>query len=252
MTNTLGSEFDSYTPEPIYALDGEQLGVRFDVRSLLEREVGPDWQEKACLAVTDYGEVVYKDATDETCREEDPYTRFELLTLDGLTLANMIPGLWRLYRGPFRGMMSATLPKGAEALRVYEEPKDALEFVSQQPADPSTGVLRRMEAHVDQRYNAVLPFDVPASGLEEGRLAIASNPDSRNETEIRDGATFITHRPGWLVCFSWGMKYPHFPEEIKSSLARRIALSLNYPLASESEEDALRLRVRNLGLGLQS
>lgn len=239
-------ELAQYSPEPIQSPRGELLAMRFDVNTLLESKIGPNWQEVTCDTITNRGELIVRGVDDPTCREADPSTRVGLITLHGDIMAKVAPGIWELYNGTFKQMMQMALPAGMEPLRAYEDPIDALECLSQQPAIFDDGIERRIEAHVDQRRTAVLVLAEPNSDTE-GRLVVGNNPDAQNIAEINADPTYIVHRPGTLVCFSKGSIYPHYTEEITDPTSRRIVISMNYPRESETPEEAQRMREQVLG-----
>jgi hypothetical protein len=114
-----------------------------------------------------------------------------------------------------------------------------LECVSQELADPTSGMQKRMEAHVDFRFTAVQVVDAPKADTEGGRLVIANDTQARSVEEINKNATYISHRLGTLVCFSQGGNYAHYTEEITGG--RRIVIAHNYKKASETAEETARL-----------
>lgn len=235
MTSQVSPELEAYRPEFFTHPNGELLAVRFDVNSLLESHLGQDWQIETQRIVDAHGVIVPRTVDDPTCREADPTTRIGLVTVEGGLLAREAPGLWNLYSGTFKQMMQQALPVGAEPLRSYEHPELGLECVTQFPPQPDDTFERRLEAHVDGRYTAVLVLCPPVSD-QEGRLVIGRNPEAQSLEEIRDDAEYITHRQGTLLCFSRGSEYPHFTEPITVSGSRRTVISLNYPKESETPE----------------
>lgn len=220
--------------------------IRFDVSRLLETKVGEDWQDQIAQKIADEGVFIPRTADHATVREADPIVEFGLTTLEGGALAEAAPGLWELYRTTFKQMMQIALPPGMEPLRAYEDPSHALEAVSQQPAEGNQMLQHRMEAHVDQRYTAVLVVKRPKHD-DEGRLVIANNPDSLNVEEIEKDATRIVHESATLVCFSRGRVFPHFTEEIYDPESARITVGMNYPTESETPEAAQELLDHSLG-----
>ena len=240
-------EHASFQPEVFESKHGELLAVRFDVNELLEHEVGPDWQERICQAVTGQGTVVVRNGMHPTTREADPMSQFALLTLEGRKMADVAPGLWELYRGPFKHMTEASLLPGHEPFTVYDDPIDALETTSQQVATASNAQYKhRYEAHVDQRNTDVLAVALPDSD-DEGGLRIGSNPDAQTVEEIDEDYTRIVHKAGTLLVFSQGRLFPHYTEEITTPGSRRVTISLNYPLMSETPEELLSIRENALG-----
>ncbi len=246
MTETrTSSELDKFSPEVISSPQDETLAFRFDVTALLEEKIGPDWQATTCEAIITHGSPTIRTGAHHTVRE--PAGRFGLIVMAGDQLTSLVPGIWELYRGVFRRMMQRALPVGAEPMQTYDKSLYTLEAVSQPPADPSSDVQNRFEAHIDQRYTGVLALDVPATG--GGELVIANNSNVSSIAEIDAGATIITHRPGTLVCFSRGRLYPHYTREITDPLARRITVGLNYPVVGETPEATAELFNHALGRG---
>lgn len=236
MTNSLISpELQIYHPEVIESPSGEMLGVRFDVTNLLEAKVGPDWQHEVA-SVIEAGDEIVRTGDHHTVRE--PVGRFGLVSVEGQDLATAVPGVWELYKGAFKQMMQAALPAGMELLNSYEDPHLALEPVKQLPADPTSGVQRRYEAHVDQRYTAVLVVKAPVSAEQGGRLVVSDHPEATSIEEIDQGAVRIAHKPGTLFCFSRGRVYPHYTEEVTDQKSKRLTVALNYPVESETLEEA--------------
>lgn len=66
----------------------------------------------------------------------------------------------------------------------------------------------------------------------------STEANSIEEINANADATYITHRPGTLVCFSQGRFYPHYTEEVTDPQSRRITVSLNYPVEGETLEAA--------------
>ncbi len=246
MNSPISPELQMYRPEVFKAPNGEMLAVRFDVQSLLESKIGPDWQEQMCTAIETQGKPVERGFKHWTIREADPNGKIELITFDGSEMADLIPGLWELYQGTFKQMMESVLPPNVPRLKIYDDRNRGLECVSQKPATIDEKYPRRMEAHVDQRYTAVLSLAAPNSE-KEGRLVIGNNPDAKNVEEIAADAVYIVHKPGTVVCFSRGSQYPHYTEEITDPDSRRIIVSLNYPTEHETEDEARELTEHILG-----
>ncbi len=234
----IGPELESYSPEVMSNPQGEALAVRFDVTSLLEAQVGENWQEASCQAILGEGDLAVRNGEHYTVREANPQSQFGLITLEGGKLDAIVPGLWELYKGAFKQMMQAALPAGLEPLHSYEDPLFALEAVAHTFPDPSTGINYRYEAHVDQRYTGVLVLDAPSSGDQGGRLVISNKKDAKTVEDIEKDPLYIVHKPGTLVCFSKGRFYPHYTEELKDPEARRVTISLNYPVEGETPEAA--------------
>ncbi len=241
MINPTSPELQIYSPEVFQNPQGESLAVRFDVKSLLEAKIGPEWQKQIMELVDHEGRLVVRRPTHETCREADVNAQLGLITLDGKIVADYVPGMWELYQGTFKQLMQAALPAGVEPLRAYDDPALALETLSQQPAVEGDPIQRRLEAHVDLRYTAVLVAVAPNLPTE-GRLAISNNPNAKTVEEIKDNATYIVHRAGTLVCFSQGRVSPHVTEEIKDPTSRRVITSLNYPTETETPEVAAEIQ----------
>jgi hypothetical protein len=233
------SELTSQQPEIISNHLGETVALRYDVQPLLEAQVGIDWQERIVGAVQ-AGDFHVRSADGHyTNREFGSSSKFGLITALGDELIAKVPGLWALYNGPFKDMMNEAMPNTAEPLKAYADPKLAFEGYSQKPAaEVANGIEHRMEAHVDQRYTVVLAVVMPTGDNVGGRLVIGNNPDARNVDEIKRDATFITHIPGTVLCFSKGMILPHYTEEIDGLDAQRVVVSINYPVESESLEEA--------------
>lgn len=230
----------SGTPELIANPRGEILALRFDVLPLLVSEIGPEWQ-KQLSDVIQAGPLVTREPQEHyTNREHGTVALLGLLTPDGSDLATQVPGLWRLYQGPFRELMERALPLEDRPLRAYDEPGLALEGLAQKPVvrPGSDSVQYRMENHVDQRNTAVLVVDAPPNDADGGRLFISNNPDALSVAETDADATIVSHRPGTLLCFSLGKIYPHHTEELTNPNSRRIIVSLNYPAHDESPEEA--------------
>jgi hypothetical protein len=222
-------------PEVIPNPTGETIALRFDVLPLLEAAVGPDWREKI-TDVIEAGELkLRKPDGHYTNREEGSTAKLGLVTADGQEFADAVPGVWELYQTDFMAMMQQALPEDAEPLVAYDDPEKALEPYAQQPVETAGAddVQHRMEAHVDMRYTAVLVIDAPEDENDGGRLVIGSDPDAHSVAEIDKDATRIPHIPATLLCFTEGRKYPHYTEEVTNPDAKRVVISLNYPLEGE-------------------
>lgn len=228
-------ELQMYKPEVVESPTGEMLGIRFDISSLLETKIGQDWQQQAADVIST-GEEIVRTGNHHTVRE--PVGKFGLASVEGEELAEALPGIWELYQGTFKQMMQSALPAGVEALRSYDDPHLALEPVNQLPKDPASDVERRYEAHVDQRYTAVVVIKAPESAEQGGRLVISGSPDAASLAEIDKDATYIEHRPATLFCFSRGRTYPHYTEQVIDPSAERMTIALNYPAESETLEQA--------------
>lgn len=230
-------------PEVINNPTGETIALRFDVLQSLETTIGQDWKEQIS-AVIESGTLNLRDADGHhTNREEGTTAKLGLVTADGAELAELVPGVWTLYQGEFMTMMQQALPEDAEPLRAYDDPKLALEGYAQLPVAEagSDKVQYRMEAHTDLRYTAVLVIDIPANEADGGLLVIGNNPDAQSTTEINEDATHIKHTAATLLCFLQGRKYPHYTQEVTDPNSKRIVISLNYPLETETLEEALAL-----------
>jgi hypothetical protein len=240
MTDILASpEFEAFHPEVIGNPKGEALAIRYDVSRLLETKIGVDWQREMGDFIA-AGKSTKRTGAHWTVRE--PVGAFVLDLTQGEALEQAFPAVWELYEGVFKQMTQAALPAGVEPMKLREHPNQALEPFSQRPADKESGELRRMEAHVDQCYTSVLAIEVPENGeTQGGRLVIANNAEASSVKEITDDAVYITHKPGTLLCFSRGRVYPHFTEEVTDPTAKRIMLSMNYPVESETPEEAREL-----------
>jgi hypothetical protein len=227
-------------PEMITNPSGEVIALRFNVLQLLESVVGPDWQEQIS-GVIEGGSLNLRAADGHyTNREYGNPAQFGLITADGQDLASTVPGVWGLYQTSFAEMMQQALPPGAEPLKVYSDPKLALEGYAQQPVEKagSKEVQYRMEAHTDMRYTAVLVVKAPKHERDGGRLVISNNPNAQNVDEINKDATRIMHVPATVLCFTEGRNYPHYTEEVVSPDAKRVVVSLNYPLETETDAAA--------------
>lgn len=236
-----GSSFELRTDgrEIISNSNYEILAVRFDVVPLLEGQIGLNWKEEIIRVIKDGSLNLRTPDGHYTNREEGNHASFGLLTAEGDDIARRVPGVWELYKGQFMTMMQQALPEEVEPLKSYDDPDLALEGYAQLPTvRPSEDIQFRMEAHVDMRYTAVLVIDAPEDETAGGALVIGSNPNARNVEEINQDATKILHKPGTLLCFSRGREFPHYTEEVTSSNADRIVISLNYPVASETREAA--------------
>ena len=232
------SEFADFSPEVITNRHGEEIAVRFDVNSLLEGSIGTSWQRDIGDLIMQEGVYTERAAGEHyTVREADPHKKFGLTMLDGEVLVSRIPALWDLHRGSFRWMMQAAIPIGEEPMRVYDHPRRAFEPLSQPVSEDLEDTEHRMEGHVDQRYTALLVIEA-THPENEGRLATANNPDAQTVEEIREDATFVTHKAGTLYCVSRGSKYPHYPEKITDPSSKRIIVVNNYPKESETDEEA--------------
>jgi hypothetical protein len=240
-------EQDLPEPERIINSTGEVIVLRFDAIPYLEEAIGSNWQE-ALAEVVQAGDVKQRRADGHKSNREEGFTGvLELVTARPEDLETKVPGLWDLYRGPFKDMISQVLPEGSEPLKAYEHIVDGLEGVAQIPVEQTGNpeIQHRMEAHIDGRYTAVLVVDVPESS-QGGDLVIANRADLNGVTAISNDATRIHHIPGTLVCFVQGRKYPHYTEEITGG--RRVIFSLNYPPESETAQQAAEFRQNTYGL----
>lgn len=234
-------------PEVFETSGGEMLGMRFDVEDLLVQKLGPEWQSQTIDVIERLGSLEYKSGDHHTVRE--PVGNFGLVMLAGDAFAKEVPGIWQLYQGVFKQMMQAALPPDLEPLHTYDEPLLALEPVMHPAASVAENTQHRYEAHVDQRYTAVLILDAPDPN-NGGRLVISNirdNPSLNSAEAIKRNATFVTHKSGTLFCFSQGRFFPHYTEEVTGP-DRRATVSLNYPVEGEDPEEALKLTEHNLGL----
>lgn len=202
--------------------------------------MGEDWQNIIAECVSTMGRLVVRDASHHTCREDNPLSRFGLITVDGGELARRVPGLWELYKGPFADMMRLSVANPDE-LSVYNSPDHGLELVSQELEEAGIdGYKPRMEAHVDQRFTAVLVVSAPSISTE-GRLVISDDPRAKTAEEIGKTATYIPHQSGTVFCFTAGRELPHYTESITLAGSARIVCALNYPHVDESPEAAQEL-----------
>lgn len=223
-------------PEVFRKPSGDTIGIRYDIRPLLEDFVGPDWQERTCSVIDTLGEYVVRNGDHGTVRE--PIGRFGLVTVTGSKFAEAVPGVWKLYRGVFKAMMQASLPEGLEPLHAYDNPEYGLEPVGCLPMEPGADAdQRRYEAHVDQRYTAVLFLRGPSDSIRGGRLVIANQPNARSIEEIDADSTLVEHLPGTLFGFSSGRFDPHYTEVVQGS-DTRYTTSLNFPVEGETSEAA--------------
>ena len=229
-------------PERIVNNSGEVIALRFNVIPYLEQAIGHDWQE-TLVRVIHSGTVEQRRADGHVSNRERGFNGVvELVTAGAEDLKTEVPGLWDLYLGPFKDMITEVLPEGSEPLKTYEHPEDALEGLAQIPVEQTgnADVQRRMEAHIDGRYTGVLVVEAPEDSSQGGDLVIANSADLNGVEEISKNATRVHHIPGTLVCFVLGRKYPHFTEEITSG--RRVIVSLNYPPEGETPEQAAQFR----------
>lgn len=228
-------------PEPIRNAAGDQLAVRFDVSEALTAELGENWQVAAKELIDTHGVLSIRDASDPTCRESDPNQEFAMITVSGDQLLEAFPGFIGLYKGLFALMMQQSLDPTMQPFAIYEDPAKAFEVYAQIPPLPNRRDLEfRLDAHIDGRYTAILPIFVPAS-TTVGRLVIANNPNAMNVDEIYEDATLVSHMAGGLLCAPRLTELPHYTEELLEGYTRAI-VGINYPMASESESQALRLQ----------
>ncbi len=251
----MSSEVPDGSPEAIVSQNGETIALRFEVGSLLEQKLGPDWQIQFEHLMESEGKVSPHTAEDPTCREDSPTDSFYLVKLDGQQVVQAMPPFWDLYKGTFRDMMQKALPANSEQMRTYEEEnaRDCLEVYSQLPppddaANRSTTKHYRLDAHVDQRYSAILVIRAPHS-LTSGRLVISNNPDAVGTDAINKDATFVRHKDGTLICFPLGRQLPHYTEPIQKGDVRMV-VSINYPTEGETPEDTARIAQHNHGNGV--
>lgn len=232
-------------PEELTNPYGEVLALRYDVSGILEDAVGLNWQEKMLGLMVRSGIEVVRDASHHTCREDDPTAAFSLFTIGGAELVQTFPGFWELYKGKFRDLMQSSLPVDADAMKTYDDPAQSMQVVQQLAPETASDVQNRMEAHVDQRYTAILVIEA-STALDSGRLVVANNPEAKTVEEINQDALFIVHKPGTLICFTKGRLYPHYPEEIRDG-EQRMIISINYPVEYESDEEARALYEHDTG-----
>ncbi len=233
--------------EELRSGSGEVMALRYDVTQILQERVGADWQHRLEKVVQELGKEVVRDASHPTCRESDPNALFSLIVVDGDALAHAVPEMLTLYSGEFSDFMHESLPPDVEEMTEYVDFAEAsMEAVLQPPQQEGSGVHSRMEAHVDQRYTAILCVKAPEDE-DTGRLIIASEPNTRGFENIQQNGTYVTHKEGTLVCFPMGRFYPHATEPMQGD-DTRLVISINYPVVYETPQETTAIMEHSKGM----
>lgn len=239
-----------FEPELIYGATNEILATRYDINPLLKNVLGENWQDQFEHVTSTLGRLIVRDASHSTCREADPSSLFGLTIVGGRSVVECIPGVSRLYEGLFQDLMRVALPSGYPPMKTWQDPDRWLELYRHADPETDSKIQQRMEAHVDQRYTAILVIRSEVA-LGSGRLVIAHNSTAQNVDEINEEATYVEHTSGTLICFPKGTVYPHYSEEINEG-EQRVIGSINYPLASETLEQADSIVAYNNGASNKS
>lgn len=225
-----GPEYDEIlqTAEVIEGREVPVMAVRYDVSSLLERELGTDWQQTLKDTILEVSVPKVIDASDPTCREEDPDQKFCLLMAPIEQIEMRFPKLKELYRGLFKHLMQESMPAGEE-IRAYPGIADGMHFITQLPPTDSdrSDMLMRMDAHVDSRPTMVFVVSAPHTP-SSGRLVVSNNPEAKTVREILSDATYIVHKAGTVLAFPMGRLLPHFAEHMEAGSGTRIIASVDY------------------------
>lgn len=193
-------------PEILTNAAGKTLASRFDVTDLLRRELGADWQTSFRDFMTFKSEHMLRSNEHKSVRESAG-TEVEMLFVNGHSIFRYFSGLEKLYRGPFKKLMMQSLLDGAEALTITDEPIMAVEAYEQTEKEGRSQIERRMEAHTDSRYTAVLIIDTPAKGYG-GRLVIGNDPRAATPAEIKRDATYMSKSQGRCFVSRAAASYP--------------------------------------------
>lgn len=237
---------DNYRYQELTNHDNQVLAVRYDVRPALSACFGTAWREvlRGSILADAHRQIV--DATDPTCREENPQQEFELLITPGRAVAERFPRFSELYSGLFQKMMQDTVGEG-EHLSAFAHPAEGYHFVTQRPTLPGeeSSRQRRLDAHVDRRATAVLHLDVP-SVYYGGNMVVVNKPELLVMPEGVTGCTEIPVIPGSLLCFPRGRELAHRTQELFAADGQRIIGSLDY-LSGEQTAESVRAIDERLG-----
>lgn len=200
--------------------DGSELLRRYNVAAVLAEVIGADWQDQFKYAA-DQAHPAERSLEHETCEDIGlSASKFELMTLGGSTLSNLIPGMRQLYETDFFDLMQESSPT-SEMTTYSEADNDAAYELYRQLPVHSPEFLPIMEPHRDARYTAILVTEAPSD--DSGVLVV------HNKLQI-------SHIAGSLVCFARGREFVHHTSPVNPG-QDRVVVSINYPDICESEQD---------------